>query len=379
MKKKGNNRGPDPKIPTLLQLCAEAGGRCQFDGCNKYLFQDEITLAKFNSSNVAHIVASSPNGPRGDSERSYLLSDKLDNLILMCPEHHKEIDAFPEQYTEEILLEMKKRHIDAIYEQCEMIYKETSNILIFLSPIKGNIPVSIDFDQVATAVMPEKKINRLDRQRIEVNGTAPYCSSEFWCEVSRGLQMKYSSRIESVLESQNNIHFSVFPLAPMPLIMKLGYLMGDKVRADIYQYQRDKDSWIWFETEQTNTFFIEINKIREGERIGLVFCLTADIDMSRITAAFDADTIFFVKARYNGVDCIKSVKDLTVFWHTYQKVCDMIKNQYPSVAEISVFPAMPASAAFEVGRRYMYGIYPKFKIYDDDNGFFETITIGGDN
>ena len=25
----------------------------------------------------------------------------------------------------------------------------------------------------------------------------------------------------------------------------------------------------------------------------------------------------------------------------------------------------------------MPGVYPKLKIYDEDNGFFETITIGG--
>lgn len=95
MGKAKGDRGSDPKQLTILQLCAASAGRCQFDGCNQYLFQDELTLAEFNKSNVAHIVASSPNGPRGDFRRSHQLSDQLSNLMLMCPAHHKEIDNFP--------------------------------------------------------------------------------------------------------------------------------------------------------------------------------------------------------------------------------------------------------------------------------------------
>ena len=99
--------------------------------------------------------------------------------------------------------------------------------------------------------------------------------------------------------------------------------------------------------------------------------------MVRITEVYDADILYFIRAERFGVDCIQSPADLTAFWNKYQAVCDEIKNTYPEVQEIGVFPAMPVSAAFEVGRRYMPGVYPRFRIYDDDNGFFETITIGG--
>ena len=60
---KKSNRGKDPDALTLMMLCARSAGRCQFRGCNKVLFRDGITLEEFNNSNVAHIVASSPDGP----------------------------------------------------------------------------------------------------------------------------------------------------------------------------------------------------------------------------------------------------------------------------------------------------------------------------
>ena len=377
MDKKRNGRGPDPKSFIIFQLCAAAAGRCQFDGCNQYLFKDELTLAEFNKSNVVHIVASSPNGPRGDSNRSHLLSNQFSNLMLMCPAHHKEIDAFPDKYTEHVLLDMKSRHEAAILEQCGMIYKEASEVLMFTAPIKGCNHVMLDFNMAAHTIMPNKRVASLRGQRISINAASEYRSPQYWSEASKDLLRKYNLKIGAILEDKADTHFSIFPLAPIPLIIKLGYLIGDKVRADIFQYHRTSDTWAWPAREKTNNFFIEVRKIGNGNKIALIFSLTADIAPERVLTVFDADVLFFVKARRVGVDCIQSPDDLICFWSSYQEACDMIRNDYPNVNEISIFPAMPAASAFEVGRRYMPRTYPKFKVYDEDNGFFETITIGG--
>ena len=57
---------------------------------------------------------------------------------------------------------------------------------------------------------------------------------------------------------------------------------------------------------------------------------------------------------------------------------DTIKNN-DSVNKISLFPAIPVSVAFMVGNKYMKGIHPKIRIYDDYKGFFETLVIGGND
>lgn len=189
----------------------------------------------------------------------------------------------------------------------------------------------------------------------------------------QALDRKIALTINAILDEDPNAHFSVFPLAPMPLIMKLGYQIGDKTRADIFQFSRAEDSWNWVAKEQTNNFSVEKQILNDGNHIALVFSLTADIAMVRITEVYDADILYFIRAERFGVDCIQSPADLTAFWNKYQAVCDEIKNTYPEVQEIGVFPAMPVSAAFEVGRRYMPGVYPRFRIYDDDNGFLKPL------
>ena len=358
-------------------LFAKAAGRCQFEGCNKSVLYDDLTMKEYNKSNVAHIIASSPRGARGDDIRSHQLSDKLCNLMLMCPEHHKQIDTFVDDFPEDKLLEMKRKHETAIAAQCDLIYKEPSEILMASSAIKGRIPVKINFKSCAEAVMPEKRVAALHGQRITIEVEDDYRSTHYWESASKALDRKFGLTVNAILEDDPNAHFSIFPLAPMPIIMKLGYKIGDKTRADIFQFSRATDSWKWVTQEQTNNFNVEKLVIHDGDRIALVFSLTADIATVRITEAYDTDILYFIRADRFGVDCIQSLADLSAFWSKYQAVCDEIKNTFPQVREIGVFPAMPVSAAFEVGRRYMQGVYPKFRIYDDDNGFFETLTIGG--
>lgn len=374
---KKSNRGPDPTPLTVHMLCAHAAGRCQFKGCNKYLFTDGITLDDFNNSNVAHIVASSPSGPRGDAVRSYRLSQSLENLMLMCLEHHKLIDAYPEKYTEEVLLEMKSQHEKAILEQCSSMYVDPSEVLMVSSPIKGRFPVSILFKQAATAIIPAKRVASQHGMSLNVDVSSDYKSQAFWDEAETQLTAKYNCLVQSTLTITPNQHFSVFPIAPIPLIIKLGYLMGDKVSADIYQKSRTPDTWQWQTAEVTNAFTVDKKILSHGNRIAMVLSLTADIAEERVTSVLDVDVIYFIRASRFGVDCIQSIADLSAFWHAYQEVCDEIRNSYSDTHEIAVFPAMPVSAAFEVGRRYMPSVYPNLIIYDDDDGFFETLTIEG--
>ena len=91
---------------------------CEFEGCNKRLFYDGVTLSNFNNAYVAHIVASSANGPRGDKVLSPQLSDKLENLMLMCADHHKLIDTNVDEYPIERLKAMKVAHEEKLDRIC---------------------------------------------------------------------------------------------------------------------------------------------------------------------------------------------------------------------------------------------------------------------
>jgi len=58
-----------------------------------------------------HIIAREANGPRGQLDVSPEQRDQFDNLILLCKNHHKEIDDQPSKYTVEKLHHLKDQHI----------------------------------------------------------------------------------------------------------------------------------------------------------------------------------------------------------------------------------------------------------------------------
>lgn len=63
---------------------------------------------------IAHIVGSKQNAPRGQSSLTQQERDDVDNLMLLCQEHHKEIDDENniEDYPVEYLQTIKQQHIE---------------------------------------------------------------------------------------------------------------------------------------------------------------------------------------------------------------------------------------------------------------------------
>lgn len=59
------------KDAAYARLWVKSAGRCEFRGCNCVLYEDEITTEDCMSAQIAHIVAFSPDGPRGDRQLSH--------------------------------------------------------------------------------------------------------------------------------------------------------------------------------------------------------------------------------------------------------------------------------------------------------------------
>lgn len=89
-----STRGKSLREVTKLLVWGRAAGRCQFENCGKPLDHDLLSgKAELNSAYLAHIVASSPAGKRGDELLSHRLADDADNIMLLCDKHHRLIDC----------------------------------------------------------------------------------------------------------------------------------------------------------------------------------------------------------------------------------------------------------------------------------------------
>ncbi|MBP0021423.1 MAG: nucleotidyltransferase domain-containing protein [Cyanobacteria bacterium SBLK] len=104
------------KIATSIKrkLWSQCGGYCQNPNCNKYLFLDindkSVTIAE-----VAHIIGAGRSGPRSEHTLAQFIDKNgINNLIILCLECHKVIDALEEQYSVGEIIKWKNQHSEKI-------------------------------------------------------------------------------------------------------------------------------------------------------------------------------------------------------------------------------------------------------------------------
>ncbi len=94
------------KDNVLKRLFAHSGNQCACPDCTLPIFEDNGVL----TGECCHIEAASEGGPRYNSNMSDEERNGYDNLVLLCSRHHTIIDACPEEYTVEKLLNIKREH-----------------------------------------------------------------------------------------------------------------------------------------------------------------------------------------------------------------------------------------------------------------------------
>lgn len=96
---------------TKLRLFSDSAGYCQRPNCGRRLFseKDEYHLAE-----IAHIFAATDGGPRANQEIGHQDRASYENLILLCPSCHTEIDKAPEAFPASVIIEWKSKHIETI-------------------------------------------------------------------------------------------------------------------------------------------------------------------------------------------------------------------------------------------------------------------------
>lgn len=90
-------------------LWARSGDLCAFPGCHQALTQEGVD-SPFPVGEEAHVVARTPDGPRGEDPLPRRERDKYANLLLLCPTHHAVVDNDTTTYTVAKLHEMKADH-----------------------------------------------------------------------------------------------------------------------------------------------------------------------------------------------------------------------------------------------------------------------------
>ncbi|WP_316794424.1 SAVED domain-containing protein [Pedobacter frigoris] len=370
------------KIPESVKfrLWGKAAGRCQFTGCNEPMYYDRLTKAEFNTAYLAHIYAVSPGGNRYDPELSPKLVKDISNLMLMCDKHHRDIDdkANEGYYTAPFLLQMKAAHEQRIELITEIGSEHQSHVLLFGAKI-GTHEVPLSYRVAAEAMLPHKYPAGTSAIELGLkNAVFEDHTSEYWTFQEKQLVEMFNRHVLPLKGSHDVQHFSIFALAPIPLLIRLGTLLSDIYSADVYQKHREPNTWKW----QTITTDHPINFSKPSDTSGvpaLKISLSGTITDDRIAKVMGGGaSIYHITIPVPDNDFLKSKAHLANFRTTLRHALDHIKSIHGHDQVLHVFPAVPVSAAVELGRVWMPKADMAMCIYDQNNklnNFIPTLTI----
>lgn len=363
---------------TRAIVWALGAGRCHY--CNASLIGDYVSGNEHaNFGFVAHIVAEKPNGPRGDPVRSPQLADEVSNLMLLCYPHHKLVDEDEEaNYPEEVLLRMKADHEERVASLTDISEERASHALRYGAKI-GNHDSPVAFSQVRVAMLPKRYPVHNQSIGIQISGSVLADGEEtFWHTELENLERQFEWMVRDRIAKGEIAHLSVFALGPIPLLVRLGALLGDITPVDVYQLHREPAGWRWPEDGKRIDFEV-IKPTASAKNVALKFGISATINNDRIVSVLGTDTaIWEIRAKNAGNDVVRCVDDLVVFRQIMRKLNNDIKAMHGKHHTVHVFPAVPVSIAVEIGRVRMPKADLPMLIYDQPTAgapFTPRITI----
>lgn len=367
------------------ELWARAAGRCEFSGCNTLLYRSSITQESVHVSEKAHIYSFSEKGPRGWGPFKLNLSaiNDISNLMLVCYGCHKTIDQDQsgERYSADLLIEWKRAHEHRVETVTGIKAERQSNVVLYGANI-GTEKSPLRQHECLESMFPhwypagERPI-ALSMQS-ELSDSTP----GYWNAERANLIEAFQRKVSPVIDQDDCKHFSVFALAPQPLLILLGSLFTDKAPVETYQLHREPRGWMW--QDGCDEFDYVVHEPQNTSHPpALLLSLSDHVDRRRVEAACGGEvSIWEITIAEPHNDFLQSKAQLARFRQRLRKLMVDIKRKHGQRTPLRIFPVMPVACAIELGRIRMPKAEMPWMLFDHDRKsqqFLSTFEIKGDN
>lgn len=351
------------RIPVDVRrdLWVAAAGRCEFRGCCKSVGRDFLTKERAFTGEHAHIIADSPGGARGGKGESERLAKDVNNLMLACFECHARIDRHGKnnKFTASKLQAMKREHEARI----QRIYSATGVVesmpLLMTFPIGSHV-TNIDVEQIHFAMLensdyklfPQGSHIHINRSDFDFQDNDP----DFWSRAERALTVHYDRLIQPALVDRNgNTHLTIAGFAPIPMLMKLGALIGDKTRANTMDLPNE--GWLWDKCEMCSepSYICDVPKLLPRE-VSVVVSISG-----KVAFPIGREVVEF-RAELPNRGIIRKEEHLLSFRREFDGFLQRLTGAGARV--VHIYPATPLSASIEIGRMLLPKTFEEIHVWE---------------
>lgn len=379
--------------PVKAEVASLAAWRCQFEGCGENLRTHVIPGVRGNFSYFAHIVASSAEGPRGDTVLSPKLANDPTNILLLCDKCHRTIDRVaPHLYTRQRLQEMRSRNITSVERCLDSLRYPVAHILVLAGNVQGQ---SAAFDEsVAQEALWLRKL-RSDNARPDwfarnAGHLGDAHSVAFWSSLFALLKDDIL-RLRAILNGTGQDSVLGLPLAVFPaphttsVLTLFGRLLGESRSIHLFQFHRDQvggapgGQWAWLgEPPAKDKYTVKVLRPPQtaGKEATLLVYLTDSIPSEELPSTFYENkqwtrpTIEISVGNPNR-RVIAHPDDLELFGLAVDDALQKLQDQW-RVSKIHLVVIAPITACVRIGQKMQARCQPDFILYERDTSAAAT-------
>jgi hypothetical protein len=377
---KNSQKRKQPTDRTIYLVWAAAAGRCTL--CNTSVMENEGLGEPVPIGELAHNVGATQNSPRGAVDVGGDERADAENLILVCRNCHKPIDEGGAigRYTVEQLRQLKHEHEERIRELTKIGADRKATLLRVVGTIRGVSP-ELTRDTVLTAATAAG----LYPQRLpgaywhvaeaDLRHHAGETDTDYFKRVTPAID-EVLERVHAGVRSDQITRVAVFGIARIPLLVHLGARLDDKVPTSIFQRHRvdTGNAWRWPEGNHPIPAF-SVSVLREGtkpDHVALMMNISGTIGLEELHSDVDDTyTVYGLNSSVSGPSAISNAEALVSLERELRSFLAHVEASHGKPQALSVFLAIPVSAAVTLGRVLMPNVSPALRIYDrDEQGQF---------
>lgn len=182
----------------------------------------------------------------------------------------------------------------------------------------------------------------------------------------------FSDTILQLSEKNKTIH--LYPLAPIPMLLSLGYNLQKNTKLFVHQYDRSADRWVYNDSSDnislTHTAHFSGNK-------NLVVSISTSFELAPelIAATLGGRTYDYLEFKSNRIEPGYPLYNSDVC-NAVRAITDILNSVASKYSAIHLFAAIPAGLAVELGRNLLTSVYQNIYTYQLTQGkYIQDIII----
>ncbi|TDD68065.1 SAVED domain-containing protein [Jiangella aurantiaca] len=364
-------------------LWARTAGRCTI--CNRRLLGDQRTyLHSVLLAELAHNIGAidGDGSPRRRDYHGVDDNEAEENLLLLCHDCHKiiddpgHIDFFPPEKLRQ-LKESFERRIEMVTESGGLT--RTAALRLGCT-IRGSLAMASQ-REIAETLLAGNYLGLVETQRsgdftCRISGSAG--GRGFWDAAQQSID-DAMTQVRQAVETGDVEHISVFAIAPVPLLVYLGWHLDDKTPTRLFQKHRDQFvGWSWSDQREPIEFEVSSSDgDTSAEHVVLVCSLTSEVNRGVFTDALEGQPLIEVRpiGEGPGPTLLSHEQSLVNFGEQWRTALATAEARFPNARRWHLVASAPVSASIEMGRAFVRDIHPPVTVYERTDEAYEAVLV----